>query len=152
MSFVHNFSQYQVSFKQTCRNCYCITPCRYTHMVQYNSSHVHTIVGSRLSCQIMESTMGPVMLCSHRWRRDWSDLSRALAWAKIYGGHALPTQPGPPLGLTDQIQGKVGQYIRDQLGCRSCRKEATTDIQPPEGLHSWFVFWIYFHSLFHEWI
>ena len=37
------------------------------------------VVGIRLSCQIMESAMGLVMLCSHRWRRDWSDFSRALA-------------------------------------------------------------------------
>ena len=49
-----------------------------------NCIDILVVVGIRLSCQIMESTMSLVMLCSHWWRGDWSDLSRALAWAKVY--------------------------------------------------------------------
>ena len=67
-----------------------------------------SIVGIHLSCRIMESAMGLVMLCSHRWRKDWSDLSRALAWAKVYGGRALPTQHGPLSPSLTRTKGMQG--------------------------------------------
>ena len=87
------------------------------------------VVGIRLSCQIMESTMGLVMLCSHRWRRDWSDLSRALAWAKIYGGRALPTQHAPPPPSRP--------HWPDPRECRAIHLGSAWLQELPEGSHHW---------------
>lgn len=54
--------------------------------------------------------------------RDWSDLSRAQAWASVYRDLVLPKRQGPSLCLTDEFQGNAGHYIWSRLGCRSCQK------------------------------
>ena len=127
----------------------------YNKILHYTTGNIQLYRCSRrpfiLSDNGKRHGSGHVVLSLVKARLEWPLQGASLAKDTWRSCAAHTTRP-PPLGLTDRIQGNAGQYIWDQLGCRSCWKEAITDIQPPEGLHSWFVFWIYFHSLFHEWI
>jgi hypothetical protein len=77
-----------------------------------------------------------------------SRLQCATSLGGMYGELELPRHRFPPLGLAERIQRKGWtNTVWYQRSCRSSRKVGKKPDLPPEGLHSWFSFWVYSHSL-----
>ena len=71
----------------------------------------------------------PVLCC--RWKRHWSDLSRAQARAMIWRTWDAQSTGPPSLPCWRYPTERTSRYGWRQLGCRSCRKVLQYNIQPP---------------------